>query len=84
MQAKSGIAEHSWSYGHSIHWEGVEILDRASNKMKLPLLKEAVRIHLTPKDRHIKQDRHFQIQESWNWTLKRGPHYHRHCQPLVL
>ena len=67
---KSAIAEHAWSTGHSIDWGGVEIMDIASKKTEL-LVKEAIHIHLTPKDRLINRDTGLQIPESWNWTLQR-------------
>ena len=47
--SKSAIAEHAWTEGHPINWDGTRILQRASHTMEL-LMKEVMCIQSMPAD----------------------------------
>ena len=71
---KSAIAEHAWSEGHPINWDGTRILQRASHTMEL-VLKEAMCIQSTPTDSWFNRDSGYELPDCWialNRKLKGG------------
>ena len=67
---KLAIAEHAWTNDHPINWNGTKILQPASRTMQL-VLKEALSIHMTPKDARFNRDSGYELPDCWIATYNK-------------
>ena len=74
---RSAVAEHAWQDGHRIDWEGVKMLDVASNYEER-LVKEAVYIHLSTPGVRMNRDKGKEISRVWHGPLKKLSHQDSH------
>ena len=65
---KSAIAEHAWEHGHAIKWDDTLVLDHAKRHQEL-LLKEALHIRTTAKNRNFNRDQGIELHECWTATI---------------
>ena len=67
---KSAIAEHAWTNGHPINWNGTKILQRTSRTMQL-VLKEVLSIHTTLEDTRFNRDSGYELPDCWIATYNK-------------
>ena len=71
---KSAIAEHAWTEGHPINWDGTRILQHASHTMEL-VMKEEMCIQSMPTDSRFNRDNGYELPDcliALNRKLKGG------------
>ena len=69
MMEKSALAEHVWKNHHLIDWEETTVLDHGKGQELL--LKEALRIQMTPSEGRFNRDGGLEVPGGWITVMRR-------------